>query len=181
MADDARNVHSAPRKMPVGDIASRLIPHSLAALIWTTIPESARRVKQRISSVMDWIHRQGASRNHQSAGCERQKVLPRQSKATGHFARRSWQIPCFMRRLERLTRMGAGVALRDLDGCVVGRGTRRDMGSSTYRRSVVDAAERMKAGRAHVVPLSDAAIAAFQCRSRPQMIGVLVLAFWRTA
>lgn len=148
-------------KMPVGDITQADI-HTVLLPIWTTIPESARRVKQRISSVMDWSIAKGHRETiNPVAGV--QKALPRQSKAKGHFAALDWQeLPAFMRRLEAADGMGA----RALRFAILTAARSGEVRGATWGELDLPAkrwtipAERMKAGRAHVVPLSDAAIAA---------------------
>jgi hypothetical protein len=66
------------------DVKAALLP------IWTTIPETARRVRQRIATVMDWAGAEGyRERANPVAGVE--KALPAQRSAKDrHHAMMDW-------------------------------------------------------------------------------------------
>lgn len=153
------------------DVKAALLP------IWTTIPETARRVRQRISTVLDWAttegHREGVN---PAAGVE--KALPRVKRAEkGHHAMMDWpDVPAFMRRVEAAEGMGA-LALRFaiLTAARSGevRGARWSEIDLDERRWTIPA-ERMKAGRPHVVPLSDGAMNVLAALGKPGKADELV-------
>lgn len=57
----------------------------MLAEIWLEIPETARRVRQRIGTVLDWSF-SNDFRDTEAAMHSISKGLPRQPKKTGHFA-----------------------------------------------------------------------------------------------
>jgi len=131
------------------------------APIWTERPETARRVKQRIKTVMDWARSAG----HRSTGnpCDGiEKGLPRQRTKVAHFAALPYaELPALWPRLAEAAGMGAA-ALRFAiltaarSGEVRGaRWDELDLEAATWTIP----GERMKAGREHRVPLSSPALA----------------------
>jgi integrase len=143
----------------VDQVSHRLVTDLLAE-IWLDIPETARRVAQRIKVVMDWCAaRQFAapiSIDVVRAG------LPKVKQQTKHFKSMPWQdVPDFIPQLLAdgktsklalaftiLTAARSG-EVRNMTWCEV------DLESRLWR---VDGS-RMKMGRDHVVPLSGAAMA----------------------
>lgn len=148
----------------IGSKAVHLIgePDILRVLapIWTEKPETARRVRQRLRSVLDWArtagHREGIN---PVEGVE--TGLPRQRDRARHHEALAWQnLPELMPRLERVEGLGA-LALRFAILTAARSGEVR--GATWTEIDMVDAvwtvpAARMKAGRLHRVPLSDPAL-----------------------
>lgn len=164
----------------IGDLpVSTIEPaHVLAVLepIWMTRTETATRVRQRIESVMGWAI---ASEHYNGLNPARWKdnlkpLLPTPSKIIkqGHFAALPWnELPDFMPRLRERKGMGAlalefAILTAARSGEVRGATWAEiDMQERVWRIP----AERMKAGRAHNVPLSDAALALL--KNTPRMAG----------
>ena len=127
--------------------------------IWTDKPETARRVRQRIRTVMDWARTAGHFDGvNPVEGVD--KGLARQRDRVKHHAALPWaEVPAF---LPLLGDSVAGLALRFLvltaarTGEVIGaRWSEVDIDNRMW----VVPAERMKAKREHRVPLSDEALA----------------------
>ncbi|MEM6358167.1 MAG: tyrosine-type recombinase/integrase [Pseudomonadota bacterium] len=124
--------------------------------IWVDKAETARRVRQRLRVILDWARTAGHRQDvNPVEGVER--ALPKQRDRVKHHAATPWaEVPSIMRRLADAEGMGA-LALRFAiltparSGEV--RGATRaqiDTGSAAWPIP----AERMKAGRAHRVPLA---------------------------
>ncbi|MAP69823.1 MAG: integrase, partial [Erythrobacteraceae bacterium] len=143
----------------VNDITGPMIRNVLAE-IWLAKPETARRVRQRIGTVLDWAYASGY-RDSEAPMRAITKGLPRQPKKEGHYAAMAYaKVPDFIPRLrerESYSRLALEFAI--LTG---GR-------SGEVRHAVFDEfdldeklwtipKERMKANREHVVPLCDRAI-----------------------
>ncbi|WP_310538782.1 phage integrase central domain-containing protein [Phenylobacterium sp.] len=134
------------------------------AAIWLTTPETARRVRQRIATVLDYGHGKGWREQPFVMGPVN-KALPRQPKKDGHFdAMPSASVPDFVARLRERTSIGR-LALEALILTAVRSGEIR---GACWREVDLDGAtwtipaERMKAGKQHIVPLSAHAVAAFR-------------------
>lgn len=134
------------------------------APVWTEKAETARRVRQRIRTVLDWArtagHRVGVN---PVEGVE--KGLPRQRDKTQHFRALPYgELPDLMKRLEGVEGMGA-LALRFT---ILTAARTGEVRGAEWREIDVDErvwvipAGRMKAGVEHRVPLSDAALAVIQ-------------------
>jgi integrase len=150
--------------LPVADIDIGLVLKCVEP-IWPTKTETASRVRGRVESVLDWatVRKYRAGDNPARWQGHLEHVLPAKAKVAKvehHAALRYRDIPEFMRRL----REREGMAARALElviltaartGEVIGaRWAEIDLGDKTWTIS----ASRMKAGRAHKVPLSDTAI-----------------------
>jgi integrase len=135
-------------------------PEILKALspIWLTKQETARRVRQRIGTVLDWAKAAGfraGSNPIEEIG----KALPRQSDRKGHHAALPYvEVPAFLQKLHRddagtianlafefliLTAARTGEVLE-------ARWTEIDIEQAAWTVP----ADRMKAGREHRVPLA---------------------------
>ena len=152
----------------IGDMLVRHVEtrHVLAVLepIWSTKTETATRLRARIELVMDWAAVRGERTGSNPARWRGHldKLLPKPSKVAdrGHHAALPWRdVGAFLARLESVEGMGAA-ALRFAILTAARSGEVRgatwseiDMQARTW---TVPAA-RMKAGREHRVPLSDAA------------------------
>jgi len=129
------------------------------APIWTEKAETARRVRQRIKTVMDWARTAGHFEGvNPVEGVER--GLAKQRDTVEHHAAMPWKdVPAF---LPSLGESVAASALRFLiltaarTGEVIGaRWSEIDFEESLW----IIPAERMKAEREHRVPLTDEALA----------------------
>ena len=132
--------------------------------IWTDKPETARRVRQRIGAVLDWAYSKG-HRESEAPMRSLSKGLPRQPKKNGHHAAMPYaDVPTF---LDRLRERGSWGRLA-LEAAILTAARSGEIRGATW--SEVDLgkalwtvpAERMKAGKEHVVPLSSAALRIFQ-------------------
>lgn len=148
---------------PVSEIDGPEI-RDLLAEIWLSKPETARRVRQRIGTVLDWAHAKGY-RASEAPMRSVSRGLPRQPKRDNHFAALPYEhLPALMVELEATVSLGR-LALRFaiLTACRSGevRGAtwaEIDLKQQTWTIP----AERMKAGKEHVVPLSAAALEILQ-------------------
>lgn len=134
---------------------------SILAPIWTETPETAKRVRQRLRTVLDWArtagHREGVN---PVEGVER--GLPKQRARVLHHEALPWQqLPALMPRLVTASGMGA-LALRF---AILTAARSGEVRGATWAEIDTEAgvwtiaAERMKTGRAHRVPLTPAALA----------------------
>jgi len=132
----------------------------LLARIWLSKPETARRVRQRIGSVLDWAHAKGY-RTSEAPMRSVSRGLPRQPKRDNHFAALPYEeLPALMAELAANISLGR-LALRFaiLTACRSGevRGATWAEIDLKQRTWTIPAA-RMKAGKEHVVPLSEAGV-----------------------
>lgn len=139
----------------VSDIEGPVIQEVLAP-IWLTKPETARRVRQRITSVLDWAYAKGF-RASEAPARSLSRGLPRQPKKDGHFAAMPFQdVPAFLVKVrDRLSVGRLAVELAVLTACRSGevRGARWSEIDIKKKLWTIPA-ERMKAGKEHIVPLS---------------------------
>jgi integrase len=134
------------------------------ANIWLKIPETARRVRQRIGSVLDWAHSKGY-RPTETPTRSISRGLPKQPKGKEHFAAMPYaDVPGFLTSLRGTNKAGETVRLAFefliLTAARSGevRGARWDEVDLEARLWTIPA-PRMKAGKAHAVPLSVRAVA----------------------
>lgn len=129
--------------------------------IWLEKPETARRVLQRVRTILEWArvagHRDGVNPADGVRG-----ALPKQRDKTNHFAALPWQqMPALWPRLCEADGMGA-LALRF---AILTTARSGEVRFARWREIDLDAAvwtipaDRMKAGREHRVPLSSDAVA----------------------
>ena len=132
--------------------------------IWLTRPETARRVRQRVRTVLDWAHAKGF-RNTEAPTSSISKGLPRQPKSGRHFAALPYaDAPGLMLKLSEADSFGR-LALRFLILTAARSGEVRGAtwAEVDFERGVWTVpALRMKAGREHAVPLSNEALAVLQ-------------------
>ena len=131
------------------------------AAIWLEKPETARRLRQRINTVIDWA----VGKGYRETGLALpviDKALPKQRAKTKHHPALPYvQLPEFLARLrtvESLGRLALEAAIltaarsEEVRGMVWGE---LDLDAATWTVP----AKRMKAGLQHVVPLSAQAVA----------------------
>lgn len=147
----------------VGSIDAAMVRDALAA-IWLEKPETARRLRQRIRTVIDWAVAKGY-RDAALAMPVIDNALPKQRQRPRHHAALPYaEIPAFMAELRSKKTMGR-LALEAVILTAARSGEVRfaewgelDLNAATWTVP----AERMKAGREHVVPLSGPAVALFE-------------------
>ncbi|MEE4288371.1 MAG: integrase arm-type DNA-binding domain-containing protein [Erythrobacter sp.] len=151
----------------VDDIEGPLIREVLLD-IWLEKPETARRVKQRIGVVLDWAYANGM-RATEAPMRSLSRALPRQPKQDGHFAAMPYEdVPEFMKHLRKRT----SVARLALEFLILTASRSGEVRGAKWAEIDLKAklwtvpAERMKVGKKHVVPLTDAAIDVLE-RARP--------------
>lgn len=131
--------------------------------IWTTKPETARRLKQRMKVVFDWAKASGfCSGDNPTDGVT--KVLPKHKGEKAHHAALPYpQVPSFITRLRNIPDMRTSARLAFELLILTAARTNEvqlaewpeiDFGTKTWTIP----AERMKSGREHRVPLSSRAI-----------------------
>jgi len=134
------------------------------AEIWLTKPETARRLRQRIRTVIDWAVAKG-SRDGPLAMAVIDKALPKQRERVKHHkAVPHAELPEFLRALRERETMGRLA----LEAVILTAARSGELRLATWQELDLEAAiwtvpaERMKAGREHVVPLSAPAVALFE-------------------
>jgi integrase len=141
---------------PVAAIDAALINDALKA-IWTKTPETARRVKQRIERVIQWV-KDG-------------KPLPTRNGAVSkkhHKAMPFAEVPAFMAEL----RQRDSVSARALEFTILTATRTSEALNATWDEIDLDAGvwsipgERMKAGKDHDVPLSGAVLSLLESLPR---------------
>ncbi|MGF1629140.1 MAG: tyrosine-type recombinase/integrase [Kiloniellaceae bacterium] len=157
-------IYAYPRlgDLQVHKIDSALIRDVLAE-IWLKIPETARRVRQRIGIVLDYCHAKGW-RETEAPMRSVSRGLPRQSDRRGHFEAMPWaELPTFLANMQE-TLSAEEKTLLLLEFTIL---TATRSGESRGARwSEIDRQkrvwtippERMKNGLKHRVPLTKQAL-----------------------
>ncbi|WP_294212388.1 integrase arm-type DNA-binding domain-containing protein [uncultured Sphingomonas sp.] len=160
-------------KVDAGAIISALQP------IWLKTPETARRVKQRIGTVLDWAYSQGF-RQAEAPMRAIAKGLKQQPKKDGHFAALPFtDAPALMSKLSSSDTTGR-LALRFTILTAARSGETR---GAVWGEIDLDEAlwtipaQRMKASRVHVVPLSAAAVAVLKIAKGEREVAATELVF----
>ena len=135
---------------------------SLLGPIWQDKPETARRVRQRIGTILDYAKAHGW-RTDEAPMRALAMIASKQPKRTGHFAAMPYvDLPAFMAGLRE---QEATVGRLALQFAVLTATRSGEVRGATWDEIDLDKAlwsipgERMKAGEPHVVPLSGAALA----------------------
>lgn len=150
-------------EMLVSDIEGSHIRDALAA-IWLTKPETARRVRQRIAAVLDWAYAKGY-RSSEAPMRSLARGLPRQPRKKGHFEALPYEkVPVLIDELRERPSVGR-LALEFLILTAARSGEVRgctwpelDLKGRTWTVP----ADRMKAGKAHIIPLDDATLSVLE-------------------
>jgi integrase len=129
--------------------------------IWQRLPETARRVRQRIRAVIDWAHAREYRATQISAGTLAAGLGQQREKA-GRFAALPYsetpQLITSVRKTESFGRLA-------LEFLILTAARSGEVRGATWAEIDLERglwtvpAERMKANREHVVPLSDRALA----------------------
>ena len=159
-------------------VASIDLPHIVSVLepIWATKTETATRVRQRIESVLAWAtvnkYRTGDNPARWKGNLEHALPKPSKVRKVDHHAAIPWaDVPAFMADL----RKREGIGARALEFAILTAARSGEVRFATLDEIDLDAklwtvpAERMKARKAHRVPLSDAAVTLLE--SLPRMEG----------
>lgn len=143
----------------VHEITGPMIRNVLAE-IWLSKPETARRVRQRIGTVLDWAYASGY-RDSEAPMRAITKGLPKQPKKDGHFAAMPYaQVPAFiaeLRKRESFSRLALELAILTAARSGEVRGAMWDEVDTEAGLWTIPK-HRMKAYREHVVPLTKPAI-----------------------
>jgi integrase len=149
----------------IGDVAVDEITapkvRDLLLPIWLDRPETARRVYQRVRLVMDWAvineHRPDIDLRRLA------RALPRQPKSENHFAAMPYEeVPAFLASLRDGKETMSRLALQFL---ILTAARSGEVRGAIWRevnlaeRIWTIPSEKMKAGKTHVVPLNETAIA----------------------
>lgn len=138
------------------------------AEIWLTKPETARRVRQRIGTVLDFAHGKGW-RAHAFGMAAVNKSLPEQPPKIGRFAAMRYaDVPAFLQAISVRVSMGR-LALEALiltatrSGEVRGaRWSELDLDAATWTIPAERTKTGKRTGKPHIVPLSPAAVDVFE-------------------
>jgi len=154
--------------LKVNEIEGPVIRDVLAE-IWLEIPETARRVKQRIGTVLDWCYAKGY-RPSEAPMRSLARGLPRQPRKDGHFAAMDYgAVPPFLADLQErklsISRLALELLILTATRSGEVRGARWDELNENCTVWTIPAG-RMKAGKAHSIPLSSQAVALFRQASR---------------
>lgn len=151
-------------RVPVKDVSLAMVLKVLEP-IWGTKTETATRLRGRMESVIDWAIARGYRKDSNPARWKGllDKLLPAPGKVgkTTHFQALPYaQLPEFMVQLMGQEGMGA----KALTFAILTAARSGEVRGATWQEFDLDAgvwtipAERMKAGRAHRVALSEAAM-----------------------
>lgn len=153
--------------LPVDQIQGPLIRDVLAP-IWLEKPETARRVRQRIGTVLDWAYAKGF-RASEAPMRSLSKGLPRQPKKDGHFAAMPYAaVPSFLEKVGERESVGRLA----LEALILTAARSGEIRGAVWSEIDLEAAlwtvpaARMKMGRTHVVPLSPEAVRVFEAAKK---------------
>ena len=161
----SRETHCFPA---IGDVSVAELDgpavRDVLSAIWLTKGETARRIRQRIIAVMDWSVGKGY-RSAPLAMSAIDKSLPRQKRGAKHHAAMPFTaLPEFMQSI----RARASLGRLALEFLILTAARSGEVRGATWNEIDGDAAlwtipgDRMKAGREHVVPLSEGALAVLE-------------------
>jgi integrase len=161
----AQYAHPTIGDLPVAAIDTALVMKVLEP-IWQTIPETATRVRGRIESILDWARARGyrSSENPARWRGHLDHFLPARARVqrVTHLAALPYdQVGAFMASLRQETSLGArALEFAILTAARTGEVLRAAWDEIELRAKVwTIPAQRMKAGKEHRIPLSDAALA----------------------
>ncbi len=148
--------------VPVDAITGAMVRDVLAE-IWLLIPPTAKKVKQRIGTVLDHAHIRGW-RDQEAPLRSITKGLPKQPKKTKHFAAMPWaNIPDFITNMPT-TLTASDVVLRAIEFTIITAARSGEVRLARWDEIDLDAATwtrpemHMKTDIEHRVPLSVRAI-----------------------
>jgi integrase len=158
--------------LPVNAVDTALVMRCLEPL-WQTKQETASRLRGRIEAVLDWATVRGSRSGDNPArwrGHLDKLLAPRKKNQKHHAALDFKQLPAFMTDLRKRD----GFAARALEFAILTAARSGEVRGATW--SEIDFEEklwivpgsRMKAGKEHRVPLSDAAMAILTAMPRQE-------------
>jgi integrase len=159
-------------KLPVHEIDVALVMRVLSP-IWTTKAETAGRLRGRIESILDWAtvcgYREGDNPARWKAQLDH--LLPNISRAKRitHYAALGYTQ---MAELMLSLRQQAGVSAKALEFAILTACRSGEVRLATWEEIDINSrvwvipGERMKAGKEHRIPLSDAAVAVLEQMDR---------------
>ena len=143
-------------RLPVSDVDTALVMRVLSP-IWTTKPETASRVRQRIESVLGWATVSGYRSGDNPARLKHHldNLLPRIKKGKQHYPSLPWRdIGSFITEL----RQQGGLAAKALELAILTACRSGEIRGASWDEIDADLwtipADRMKAESMHLVPLS---------------------------
>jgi integrase len=152
----------------VDQVTSVMVRDALVP-IWLSIPETARRILQRVGTVLDYAHIEGWC-PHEAGLRAVTKGLPRQPTEEGHFVAMPYaDVPALVVQLAALPETaGRDALLFTLLNAARSGETRLAPWSELDLKSAVWTipAARMKMKKEHIVPLSPAAVTILERRWR---------------
>lgn len=132
--------------------------------IWIAKHETARRVRQRMAAVLDWAYVKGY-RETEAPLRALGKGLPKVAPSGAHHEAMPYaDIPAFV----ALLRERDGLGALALEAAILTAARSGEVRGATWDEIDLEGglwsipAERMKAGKPHVIPLSNAAVAVFR-------------------
>ena len=154
--------------LPVADVTTALVLRVLQP-IWTTKTETASRVRGRIEKVLDWCKTQGYRTGDNPAAwrghLENLLSAPQKTKKVEHHPALPWrEVGAFMQELRTMPGTAAlATEFIILTNCRTSEAINAtwaefDLGEKRWTIP----AERMKAAKEHVIPLSEPALAVLQ-------------------
>lgn len=158
--------------LPVNQVELRHVEAVLSA-IWTTKTETAKRLRGRIEAVLDWAtvtgHRKGDNPARWKGNLDAVLASPNKVAKKQHFAAMPYtEVPAFLVEL----REREGIAARALEFTVLTAARSGETRGATWKEIDMEAGtwtipgDRMKAGKEHRVPLTDAALAILRALPR---------------
>ncbi|MBV2147447.1 tyrosine-type recombinase/integrase [Sphingobium sp. AS12] len=149
--------------LPVDKIGVNQVVEAVAD-VWQKRPETARRVRQRIMAILDWAHAREYRDTQVSNGAVGLGLGP-QRGSKGNFAALPYiEVADLVRRIrsnETIGNLALEFAILAAARSGEVRGATWDEIDLTARLWIIPA-DRMKAGKEHVVPLSDRSLAIVQ-------------------
>lgn len=146
---------------PVNEIDAPMIVDTLMP-IWQRLPETARRLRQRIGAVLDYAHARNW-RDREAPMRAVLKAMPKQTSQKQHFA--AVPYPDAPTVIAALRKADATVGRAALEFTILTAARSGEARGARWSEVDLEAktwtipAERMKAKRAHIVPLTSQAIA----------------------
>jgi len=160
------HVYPVVGDMPVAEIARSDIIRVLEP-IWIKTPETARRVRGRIQSILDWCIARGDRPEGENPASRGPLVrgLPKQPNNGGHHAAMPYnEVPAFLKDL----RSREGTAALALEFAILTAARTSEVLDARWEEidriaaTWTVPAARMKSNRPHRVPLSDAALSVLE-------------------
>ena len=148
--------------LPINQIDGPMVRDVLVD-IWLTIPETARRVRQRIGTVLDFAHAKGW-REAEAPLRSITRGLPKQPRVREHLAAMPWrEVPTFITNIGD-TLKATDTVLLAIEFLILTAARSGEVRGARWSEFDLDErvwlipADRMKAGRKHRIPLSGRAV-----------------------